>query len=131
MLKDNRITLNEAAKIASFDGGLQMELYRKQSENGGITPSDYNEAEDMNRVIKSEQELAVISDSIDRNKELYEVEVEKSRLLAQNTKDREKLKRQEKRELKGKTEAGKRRKSLLFHGGRAENCQKVADVIPR
>ncbi len=130
MLKDNRITLNEAAKIASFDGGLQMELYRKQSENGGITPSDYNEAEDMNRVIKSEQELAVISDSIDSNKELYEAEVEKSRLLAQNTKDREKLKRQEKRELKAKQRLEKEESRYCSMAGGLKTARKSQMSFP-
>lgn len=130
MLKDNRITLNEAARIASFDDGLQMELYRKQSENGGIMPSDYREAEDMDRVIKAEQELAVISDSIDRNKELYEAEAEKSRLLAQSTRDREKLKRQEKRELRAKQKLEKEESRYCSLAGVLETARQLQPSSP-
>lgn len=102
MLKDSRITLNEAARIASLDSDLQMFLYEKYSEKGEITLLDFKEAEDTGCIRKTEQELAVISDSIGRHKELYETETEKSRLLAESTKDKEKIKRQEKRALKAK-----------------------------
>lgn len=102
VLKNNEITLNEAARIALLGSDLQMFLYKKHSEKGGITFYDLKEAGDTDRIRKSEQELAEISDSIGRHKELYEAEAEKSRLLAENTKDREKIKRQEKRVLKAK-----------------------------
>lgn len=99
-LKDSRITLNEAARIALLDSDLQMILYKKHSKKGGITLSDVKEAEDVVRIRKAEQELAAISDSIGRHKELYEAEAEKSRLLAESTKDREKIKRQERKALR-------------------------------
>lgn len=130
MLKDNRITLNEAERIASFDVSLQIELYRKQSENGGITPSDYKEAEDKDMVIKSEQELAVISGNIDRNKELYEAETEKSRLLAQSTRDREKLKRQEKRELRAKQRLEKEESRYCSLAGALETARQPQPSFP-
>lgn len=77
-----------------------MSLYKKHSEKGGITLSDFKEAEDAGRIRKAEQELAAISNSIGRHKELYETEAEKSRLLAESTKDREKIKRQERKALR-------------------------------
>lgn len=100
MLRDSRITLNEAARISSLGSDSQMSLYQKQSENGGITLSDFKEAEGTDRIRKAEQELAAISDSIDRHKELCRAEAEKTRLLAESTKDREKIKRQERRALR-------------------------------
>ena len=102
MLKDSMITLNDAARISTLGRDSQMSLFEKQREKGGITFSDFKEAEDADNIKKAEQELAAISDSIDRHKEQCEAEAEKARLLAENTKDKEKIKRQKKRELRAK-----------------------------
>lgn len=107
MLKDSGITLKEAARIASLDSDLQMSLYKKHSETGGITLSDFKDAEEEGRIRKAEQELAAISDSIGRHKALCDEEAEKSRLLAESTKDMEKIRRQEKKALRAEENLAK------------------------
>ncbi len=107
MLRDSGITLKEAARIALLDSDLQMSLYKKHSGKGGITLSDLKEAEDADHIRKAEQELAAISDSIDRHKELCEAEAERSRLLAESTKDKEKIRRQEKKVLRAEQKLAK------------------------
>lgn len=99
MLQEGSITLREAIRFSTLDSDSQMYLYKKYSDDKSVSSSDFIEAREMNRIRKAEKKLEEITESLEDKKEAYEKEHEELCLLSEKSKNKEKIKRQEKREF--------------------------------
>lgn len=102
MLQEGTITLRDAVRFSALDRDSQMFLFKKYSGGGTVSGSDFSKAKELSRIREAEQSLKDISESLEKQKKLYENEHEELFSLSQKTRNKEKIRRQEKRELKAK-----------------------------
>lgn len=102
MLQEGTITLQESVRFSALDNDSQMYLFRKYSDGAAISSSDFSKAKELSKIKGAEKKLNDISESLEKQKKLYENEHEELCALSQKTKNKEKIRRQEKREIKAK-----------------------------
>ncbi len=102
MLRDGTITLCDAVRFSALDNDSQVYLLKKYSSGETVSGSDFSKAKELSRIRGAEKNLKDISESLEKQKKLYENAHEELCSLTQKTKNKEKIRRQEKRELKAR-----------------------------